>query len=545
MNLVNLVTSVHRLGKLVSNDVNAQTDLAQDPTFANLCGAIHDHLKAAASKEIQPQTLSNIVWALATARYVDSSLVSVAVKIALPNIASFKYFELSTFLWAVAKLSSFAQDEFIAIPLKDLFEKVANHLVSNNVTLTFRSLSMISWAAATAKQKNFKLMSFAATQMTPRIGEAGNQEMANAMWAFGALGLNHSELFEAIANQAIPGLHTLKAQELSNMLWGMASNGFFHDDFFRHTVKVVTTLGLQPQHCANILWSYARVCGDSALTQSAVFSILPLCLRQLPMFKANELSSVVLSVAKTFGNSFPWDGAYPVMTEFLSFVVPFLIADLGNFGQQSLVSLVRAAAMMGSVRNEDLVVALGEEILKRAPALASSDILYIMEAFVDLALQSSCAGVSTVLQLAAELEGCVHGLRKHEVRALSSIITKVKGSGDSQNYSRFQLREDCRSIAKAHLPKTTMLACETHSLAQFNDEATSVFSTEDLNSNTDDTDSLDSDFSDSAHQPSIQHAASHVWAEICVAKTFVHVRMVDTEEMDRRIQRSLSCPALF
>jgi hypothetical protein len=545
MNLVNLTTAIHRLAKIAAHDPEAQAVLTHDSTFLALCDSLGQHLGSVTCKDVQLQVLSNIAWALATARHSDTQVLSMVMDLAIPNVARFKYFELSTFLWAIAKSGTIDPLVFKDLPVKELFDAVADHLVLVKSVLNFRCLSMIVWAAATAKQSQFKLLAYAASCMESQVEEAGCQEMANVTWAFGTLGLEHTDLCEAIAHKAMKELRNFKPQELSNMFWGFASSSFYHAEFFRRAIHIAARQNLQPQHVANILWAFTRVCPDDELTRSTVLNFLPLCSEHLDAFKPRELSSIALSVAKAF-ESFHSAGN-PPHAEVIDFYLRVALAlpdQMDSFGSQSFAGLIRAFLVMDA-GNDELVATFGQEALKRMPEMPSLDVIRVFEAFLQPA---SCSdiGASFLAMFAAELHKRVDGFKKHEIRSLTRVFSSVFTLNKSATVTRPDLKTYCRWIGSnqacfknsAKFP----MVCTS---AKVPIDAVSTVSTDTATSVVDDVDTSDGN-SDATPEAEGQRGRSSTWQEVSIVRnTFLHfVGEACMQPKIASMQRSSSSPSL-
>ena len=230
MNLVNLSTAIHRLAKLTANDPRAQAELQQHKTMGELLQAITTAFARLDSGEVQPQSLSNVAWSLAAMRLLDRPLIQVVAQLTVANINRFKPFELSTMLWALAKLGSMQQAKTWSA--KSVFHAAAAHIMKQVQHFGFRCLATTAWAFATAKQRHARLFRSIASRMVLMVHVANCQEMANTTWAFGTADFHDDQLFTELAEKALLRLDEFKPQELSNMLWGFATNSFFHEAFY-------------------------------------------------------------------------------------------------------------------------------------------------------------------------------------------------------------------------------------------------------------------------------------------------------------------------
>lgn len=451
MNLVNLTTAIHRLAKFVAHDLKAQTYLKQIPVLSDVLAAIGNVLASSNTKDIQPQSLSNILWALASIRHVDNQVISLACHHILPNIYSFKLFELSTMLWAVAKLGTVDPSmQHDNRTLKQIYDEAAKYITENVESMEFRCLSMVAWAYATAKQLNNGLFAAIAAQMTLGAKDATSQEMANTIWAFGTLNISDEALFHALAEQAIKMLSQFKAQELSNTLWGFASVSFFHEQFYEKAADATCGKELSAQHLANILWAYSRVRAKDPLTQRTILSVLPLCCRQIHAFKAQELSSVALSVAKAFSNK-ETDQPQPFPPEVIDFFlcIPKVVpGNLASFSTQSLTNMASAFSMVDACHSEGIFNLFGQEAMHRAADMEPAELLRIFPIFLQAPTsQGTCSGYAGVF--AMQIANHLDSFRSRELKSLSRHFIDHFELKRGRELNRQELYECCDRVAKS------------------------------------------------------------------------------------------------
>jgi len=435
MNLVNLSTAIHRLAKLCSRDHNVQAKLLKQPVLEQLLDTISAAFGALQPGEAQPQSLNNVAWSLATMRLAPRPLIQAMASSAVANINSFKPFELSTMLWAFAKLgASDGMSSSASWCVKPLFHASAAHILKHGHNFAFRCLATTAWAFATSRQRNARLFRQIATQMVPMVHAANCQEMANTAWAFGTADFHDDRLFNELADKALLRLPEFKPQELSNILWGFATNGFFHEAFFTAAAQVaVHQLDLQAQHLANILWSFARMRPRHHITQTTVLALLPACIAQLETFKPQEVSSTALAVAKAFGTSDVMDVDLisqedvvppppPEVLEFFTSVMLWAVPRLHEFSAQSLANTVNAYTMVNVPGVELLFTALSTEVYSRYETLEPSALLHLLKGFASVPSFRSVAQT-----LAAGISPRIDELRPQEAQALAKICASMLG----------------------------------------------------------------------------------------------------------------------
>jgi hypothetical protein len=148
MNMVNLSTALYRCGKLAADNSHTRNMLASDPVVRRLLEVVFSSLQCMDPATPPCQAISNIAWALASMQRLEQELMGLIAHLSLASIHRFKFFELSSLLWAFAKLEaqSFLREQTCA-----LFDMATAQLEGNLRGLQLRTLSTISWAFATAK----------------------------------------------------------------------------------------------------------------------------------------------------------------------------------------------------------------------------------------------------------------------------------------------------------------------------------------------------------------------------------------------------------
>jgi len=373
MNLVNLTTALHRLAKMTSTCSKSQDLLKGDPGFEQLLHSIFLWLDTLEPGVLAAQPLSNVAWALATLNLGRTDLVSKVVALASSSVSSFKPFEMSTFLWACAKLG--AMDDSIAQCTEPLFEAAASHITATAEVFSFRCLANALWAFATAKQYNASLFSCTIAHMLPHVHVANCQELANTTWALGKVTFWHEEMFSELANHAFLRLPEFKPQELSNIIWGFGSVGFFHKEFLIGATAALRTMDLTTQHLANILAAVVCAAPGHPVTRATILSLLPRCCDQMGAFKPQEMSASMLALAKAFGSGrgrppcntdLQHEHAVPkIVHQFVAAAAPWVIPRLPNFAAQSLVSLTTACTRLRVSGAQHLIDAVSAEASKR------------------------------------------------------------------------------------------------------------------------------------------------------------------------------------
>jgi len=394
MNLVNMTTAVHRLAKLTAHDPEGQNTVRQHPTMDALLEAISDTLNSSATMgESQSQSLSNIAWSLATIRRVEKPLVNKVATLAATRISFFKPFELSTLLWALAKLGAI---DNVSSGTRPVFHTSAAHIMRHIECFSFRCLATTVWAFATSKHHNAKLFRAVATSMMPMVRSANPQEMANTAWAFATANFHDDHLFTQLAQQAVRRLDEFKAQELSNMLWGFASNNFFHEAFYVNASMAARRMPLGAQHLANILCAFARARPNHPATRDTMLALLPWCTAQIEAFKPQEVSATLLAAAKVFAKCPEQDSEADLplsrepycsegadlteVNEFFSVAAVWALPRVKDFSAQSLANTTRAVSLLQMGGCADLLrECVSAEALRRSESLSAPKLAQLLK----------------------------------------------------------------------------------------------------------------------------------------------------------------------
>jgi len=461
MNLVNLSTSLHRLAKLSASDSSAQHALQHHPIMASVRSAISVTLVNMGIDRTLPQALSNVAWSMATLRYSDPVLLELVGSRSAMNMQSFKPFELSSLLWAFAKLANF---DSMTSSFRTLFKSAATHLMTSMKDMQFRSLATSAWAFATAKQSHHRLFCSLAEEMRGSAPSANCQEMANTVWAFATAAHRDDELFFTIAETAVKRMGEFKAQEVANMMWGFAGCDFFHEAFFTQALHATQHLPMNAQHLANVLWACARLKPHHPATKQATLALLPRCIGLSATFKPQELSSVAMAVAKVFGiedyseDVVSWrasqsrESLHPQVLAFFTAVTPHILANLHGYSVQSLTNMASALARLDM--GAKILPAIEQEILCRIDSLEIPLMCQLVRAL--LPTPGACSR-QAIPALATKLVNQWHSLRHKDKRVLMMARVQQQQSivydaalleGEADSYSE-DLHKWCLSLASS------------------------------------------------------------------------------------------------
>eukprot|EP00930_Biecheleria_cincta_P000987 TRINITY_DN102167_c0_g1_i1.p1 TRINITY_DN102167_c0_g1~~TRINITY_DN102167_c0_g1_i1.p1 ORF type:complete len:818 (+),score=145.71 TRINITY_DN102167_c0_g1_i1:101-2455(+) len=438
MNLVNISTAVHRVAKMAGSSCQLAARVQQHKELEMLLAQLANTLELADPSDVRCQTISNVLWSLATLRRQHTDIIQALAIRASSILAQFKAFELSTTLWALAKLSSLGE---LGCEVKSLFGLASDHIQWDIKNYSFRCLATVAWAFATQKHIDGNLFhSISAQVQLPVVAHSAKcQEIANTVWAFGTANFHDACCFSVLAEVATANLDDFKPQEISNTLWGFASNGFFDEAFFEKAAWVlqyVHAANLQSQHLANVLWSFSRVKPDSMLTHRTFLALLPLCMTRLSTFKPQELSSTLLAVSKAFGKADqPDNPIHPMVLNFVCSCMAQVAMQLQEFSSMSLANLLHAHALMPTEASAMLVASLNAEVLRRCPSFDINSKVHLLKSYIPLRSKQNIAIVS---MLANDIARNLGSVKPQELQILNRIltlaVTKGKRSGAHESF---------------------------------------------------------------------------------------------------------------
>eukprot|EP00403_Amphidinium_massartii_P021426 CAMPEP_0178388674 /NCGR_PEP_ID=MMETSP0689_2-20121128/9717_1 /TAXON_ID=160604 /ORGANISM="Amphidinium massartii, Strain CS-259" /LENGTH=704 /DNA_ID=CAMNT_0020009089 /DNA_START=174 /DNA_END=2285 /DNA_ORIENTATION=- len=455
MNLVNLSTALHRLAKLSAGDPEAQEVLQGHPTLGELLPAMNAALVRAEMGSADPrcQATSNSIWSLATMQVAYPPLLHTVAAFSERRIRDFKPFELSTVLWAFAKLASV---DHVAVECSTrLFELSSVHIREHAGQFSFRCLVMTAWAFANARHFHEDLFHCIAQHMLPMVNTANCQELANAAWSFSTAGVYHEELFAEFAREALRKLSDFKPQELSNLLWSYAVCGNFHVALFECGAQEAQRLDMQPQHISNLLWAYSRLQPHHRITRTTLLALLPRCLHLLSSFKPQELASVLLATAKCFqgtkhqGSELTQSATAAVpaeVTDFFLAATPVALSRLADYSNQSLANVATAFIAMQAGSDTDLYPAIAREAMSRAETLEPSALLLLLRNLPRAPHGVWVHGAVRVLFSSAATRA--HDFQDNEKQILSRICCNLLNLQRDSVFTSEELCGMCQSLAE-------------------------------------------------------------------------------------------------
>jgi len=460
MNLVNLSTALHRLAKMNASSLTTpQMPMSQRPVIQGLLACTRAALAKAEIGQASPhcQALSNITWSLATMQCPDIEIFRAAARMSLRHIAVFKPFELSAVLWAFAKMGSI--DPPALQNATPLFQASASHISTNTELFSFRCLVMIVWAFGAAQFSDEALFRRVAAHMTGALNTAQCAELSNVAWSYAMLGVREERLMSEVSRRATQQLTVFKAADLCNLMWAFATLGCFEDSFVAASANALRGMELRPSQTATSLWSLSSTQPRHAAVRAAVAAIAPRCARTCETFEPQELATVALACARSFGGKDEGgiSGALsrPVIDLFIK-MLPFVVERLHRFPSQALADITTAYLAMGLGGNTNLYSALGREVCLRAHLLEPSALLLLMWN-LPAAPRAACGpALACVFAEAARRFGTMRVKEVHEIIEICKAMVCLPG--DSPALQPMDVLNICLSLSR----KETWLSEEMH-----------------------------------------------------------------------------------
>lgn len=445
MNLVNLSTAFHRLAKLTAGDPATQAALRQHSILEGLLFVVRVALERAETNGAPPQcqALSNITWSLATIGFSDLPLLVMTAELATRHVDHFKPFELSSTIWAYAKLGGLQPDAcHCAGPL---FAASAAHIIPRVKDFTFRCLVMVAHAFALASHHDETLFRVVADHMLPGLGAAKSQELSDVAWSYSRAGIRHDRLFAEIARRGLEKIVEFRAQDLAQMLSDLAGAGFFDGDLFERALVGRPSTELQARHLVQVAVALPQACLKKRKGQVVVLAIISHGTRLIETFSVQELVALALIAAKSFGAGGSAAPISPVVSQFFAAALPFVTLRLREFSGRALAHVLISflAVQVGS--NSELFPAIGCEVLGRAPVLDSVALLLMLR-FLPMVPRGACNGAACVLFHEAARR--IDTLPIREWRELSTITSRLLAL-DTPALSREELQRCCTLLAQA------------------------------------------------------------------------------------------------
>lgn len=279
--------------------------------FRDCTAALHEHTL------LQPQHISNSLWALALVPYHGQSDFQLLCRRAIEQISEFKPQECANAIWAIA-----------AVPVK------SDELVC-----------CVTW------------------QISRTIQDISTQSLANFMWAYAKLGYEQEAVLAIVQGEAPIKLDHFSEQDLSTTVWAFATAQQRDDAFLKRCIEAlkgkVRLQAMRPQHASNTLWALATV-PFYDVPYFCIISASPI--RRVREFSAQDFASVLWACATCLHR----DEALAAATAGEG------ARRLGTFDPQSLGQTVWALSPFGT-QLEEFYACVWEHVEQSACLLSCND----------------------------------------------------------------------------------------------------------------------------------------------------------------------------
>eukprot|EP00929_Paragymnodinium_shiwhaense_P074985 TRINITY_DN38345_c0_g2_i1.p1 TRINITY_DN38345_c0_g2~~TRINITY_DN38345_c0_g2_i1.p1 ORF type:complete len:927 (+),score=223.10 TRINITY_DN38345_c0_g2_i1:124-2904(+) len=378
MNLVNLATALHRLAKCTAGDTKSQALIRRHRVMSEMAAAVKQALERAEANNAPPQcqALSNIIWAMATFQAVDLGLLALVADMSSRNVSHFKSFELSSALWAFAKLGDLdGQVWAMAAPL---FETACVQVHRNVREYSFRCLVMVAWACATARYQDEEMIYCLAEHVLPSLNVASCQELEQIAWAFSSAGLRYHAFFLELARKATARLGEFTPADLFSVLLSVARGGVLDEDFYERVLAVSQAGELEVASLAQLTYEISKIRPRTVSTQAFVARFLAVHLQRLPSLGPLEMATVALAAAGLFSGSglggidVPAD-ALQLAAEYFAAVKPQALPKLRHFSPEALAYLTTAFFSSADAGDAAFCDAIAAEVLRRGAQVQAFD----------------------------------------------------------------------------------------------------------------------------------------------------------------------------
>jgi len=430
MNLVNMSTALHRLAKLTAYDGHSQARLRDHPVLAKLLAAAHaTMMKSLVGNSLAScQALSNIVWAMATIKYVDVPLLLVAGEIAHRRASEFKPFEMSSMLWAFARF-----DHAMPEPkwmIAKLFERSAKEISFRTEQFSFRCLVMVAWAFINVRRGDSGLFLSLVEAMMPSLPDARPVEIVKVAWVLSFAGIQQDSMLRQLASAAKKRLGHFKAYELSKLLCYFMNHNFFDEAFLLSAAHALQAMTLKANQVATLLVALMRTMPRSPSTKAALMMLLPKFSMSLGDMRQDEFVQVACAAAicicneqgieqlltENQGEEEHIESAQEELTEFVVALQLQACVHLPTVSDNALADLAQAFSVVHIGWYSQLLEEIAQEAARRISDISTQELLVISRSLSASGAASCHIAVQPLFQ---EIACRVKGMRTQGKRDLS------------------------------------------------------------------------------------------------------------------------------
>eukprot|EP00446_Apocalathium_sp_SHHI-4_P008342 CAMPEP_0177166426 /NCGR_PEP_ID=MMETSP0367-20130122/8023_1 /TAXON_ID=447022 ORGANISM="Scrippsiella hangoei-like, Strain SHHI-4" /NCGR_SAMPLE_ID=MMETSP0367 /ASSEMBLY_ACC=CAM_ASM_000362 /LENGTH=751 /DNA_ID=CAMNT_0018612485 /DNA_START=47 /DNA_END=2302 /DNA_ORIENTATION=- len=445
MNDINLATSMHRVGKLVTRKETKSPDkVIAHPVFEQLYKLVRsrivDHPKRAGSGEAKSkikvfmplQCMSVIAWSYSVMKLHDEEVLAAIAELAAPRLHEFQPFEIAQLLWAFAKLG---------LPQPELFGAASRRLLHREAG-EFKGLclSMIAWSFSAVEVHDLRLFRSLAEELPVYASDLRPQELSTTLKAFAEVGLFDEKLFTAFGSSAAmqEKVQTFTAQELADILLAFAKAGRLHETLFAHAGPVIIQKRwlMTAHNISTLFWVFATL--------------------QVP--NCQPMLTALLEAFIFIGKSATVDDVSRVLTASVRLRrLCLCTADLLMYIAQTREHKTLEGALVALPTDDLLLVAsawsklelpppanfdiLVRESVRRCPSLDVTELTAMLECALEASCQpglAPCMGTSWVAASTRALAPLLDKAPAGDVEKVRSMLSNFEGSPSITEASKLQ-----------------------------------------------------------------------------------------------------------
>lgn len=439
MNLVNLTTALHRVAKLST----PASPLFRLPLWFQVLGAMLASLRTNLARletasSSRCQTLSNIMWSMATLQCADLELVAIVVRLTQKNLPTFQPFELASALWSLAKLGQ--ESDIIHELAAPLFQQASGYIVSQVADYTPNYLVMVISGYTLAHHYDACVWRAVGPRLLQAVkrGQCHPPQVAEVAAAYCEEKTFDEEIFSAVVKRASKTFLAFEPQDLAKLSLAVAASGRARWDFFPDAVRALLSKPAQPRDIAGMIRAVASVRPRHAALLSSILALLPRCVEFSMTFQVEELMSIICSLAgyvnlrgsEVFSDSLmdlsPVAPDCGTILTFLEALLPLAVARLASLSDDAFVDAVKGISSLnsnGTLRGYARVITeVCREVQRRAPALRLQVLLGLITEFKGVESHEAEAIVQLLLQEVAS-----RGFYKEDGWSLGRSLAASRG----------------------------------------------------------------------------------------------------------------------
>ena len=370
----------------------------------------------AVQEEFIPQSVANVLWALATmGAKADPRLLEAMQRCATAQAGKFKPQNVANLLWALATMGERAD--------RALLEAMQTQATATAWEFIPQAVADVLWAFATMGERADQgLLEALQRQATAKAEEFNPQNVANVLWALATMGVRADRgLMEAMQRQATETAGQFPPGDVAKVLLALATMGERTDLGLLEAMqtRATATAGeFNPQYVANVLWALATM-GEKAnrgllgamqsrakvsvgeFTPPEVVKLL-WALSTFTGKKADQVHKGLLEAMKRRATKTAWDFTPQEITSLMCSLATIgdmanqenqglfntmqrqATANAGDFNPQDVANLFWALATMGEKVDRELLGVMQRRATETAGQFIPQDVANVLWALATM-----------------------------------------------------------------------------------------------------------------------------------------------------------------